>query len=309
LAVPVHDRLPPAAVAALRCPLCADDLEVVGRALRCRAGHAYDVARQGHVDLRGPRGSHGAGDDAAMVARRLSILRAGHFDPLLEALAAAVRLPSPTEAPTRDAPLPPGLVVDVGSGPGVHLAHLLDELPDRHGLAVDVSGPAARRAAQAHRRAGAIVADVWHGLPLADDAAAVVLDVFAPRRADEFHRILARDGILIVVTPEPDHLASLTRELDLLTVDPDKDRRLADAFSATFDLLGRSALRWSFQLDRVSAADLAGMGPGGHHLSADELTLRAARLPALVEVEAAVAVSTYRPLPGPISGTDGEEGR
>jgi 23S rRNA (guanine745-N1)-methyltransferase len=287
-------------VAALRCPVCAGDLEVVGRALRCGAGHAYDVAKQGHVDLRGPRGSRGAGDYAAMVARRLSILGAGHFDPLHDALAAAVDRPSP---------LPAGLVVDVGSGPGFQLARVLDALPDRHGLAVDVSGPAARRAAQAHPRAGAAVADVWHGLPVVDDAAAVLLDVFAPRRADEFHRVLAPDGILLVVTPEPDHLASLARDLDLLSVDPDKDRRLADTFSGSFDLLGRSALRWTVRVDRVSAADLAGMGPGGHHLSADELARRSARLPSLVEVEAAVVVSTYRPRPSPTAGVDGEEGR
>jgi 23S rRNA (guanine745-N1)-methyltransferase len=307
LAVPVHDRLPRQVVAALRCPVCAGDLEVVGRTLRCDAGHAYDVAKQGHVDLRGPRGSRGAGDDAAMVARRLSILEAGHFDPLLDALVAAVHRHSPPAA--ADGPLPAGLVVDVGSGPGVQLSHVLDALPDRHGLAVDVSGPAARRAAQAHPRAGAIVADVWHGLPVADDAAAVLLDVFAPRRADEFHRVLAPDGLLLVVTPEPEHLASLARRLDLPSVDPDKDRRLADAFSASFDLLDRSALRWTVRVDRASTADLAGMGPGGHHLSADELARRSARLPSLLEVEAAVVVSTYRPRPASTADVDGEEGR
>jgi 23S rRNA (guanine745-N1)-methyltransferase len=309
LAVPVHDRLPRAVAAALRCPVCTSDLEVVGRALRCPTGHAYDVARQGHVDLRGPRGSRGAGDDAAMVARRLAILRAGHFDPLLDALAAAVHRPTSPGRLEAHAALPAGLVVDVGSGPGIQLAHVLDALPGRHGLAVDVSHPAARRAAQAHPRAGAIVADVWHGLPLAADAAAVVLDVFAPRRADEFHRILAPGGILLVVTPEPDHLASLATELGLLSVDPEKDRRLGDAFGITFDLVERSRLRWTVQLDRASAADLAGMGPGGHHLSSDDLALRAGRLPAVVEVEAAVVLSTYRPRPAPTAGADGEEGR
>jgi 23S rRNA (guanine745-N1)-methyltransferase len=209
---------------------------------------------------------------------------------------------------SRHSPLPAGLVVDVGSGPGVQLSHVLDALPDRHGLAVDVSGPAARRAAQAHPRAGAIVADVWHGLPVVDDAAAVLLDVFAPRRADEFHRVLAPDGILLVVTPEPDHLASLAGDLDLLGR-PRQGPAARHAFGTSFDLLDRSASRWTVRVDRASAADLAGMGPGGHHLSADELARRSARLPSLLEVEAAVVVSTYRPRPAPTAGADGEEGR
>jgi 23S rRNA (guanine745-N1)-methyltransferase len=281
----VHDRLPPAVVAALRCPLCAGGLTVTGRSLRCAAGHTFDVARQGHVDLRGPRGSRGAGDDASMVARRLAVLRAGHFDPLLEALARTVR----------DHLRGPGLLVDVGAGPGVHLAHVLDALPDRPGLAVDVSRHASQRAALAHPWAGAVVADVWHGLPIADGAAAAILDVFAPRDADEFHRVLATSGIAVVVTPRPDHLDELARPLELLTVDPAKEQRLAAAFGTTFTVADREELRWPLRLDRRTAIEVAGMGPGGHHVDAAELARRAGALPEHLTVGAAVDITTYRP--------------
>jgi 23S rRNA (guanine745-N1)-methyltransferase len=290
LAVPVHDRLPPAVVAALRCPHEAGPLTLDGRTLRCVAGHAFDVARQGHVDLRGPRGSHGPGDDAAMVARRLAVLGAGHFDPLLEVLVRTVRagLAGPAGGVR-------GLVVDVGAGPGVHLARVLDALPAHHGLAIDVSKHAARRAALAHPRAGSVVADVWRGLPVADGAAAAVLDVFAPRDADEFARLLGPGGVAVVVTPHADHLAALARPLGLLTVDPAKETRLAVAFGRRFTTAASEPLRWPLRLDRAAAVDLAGMGPGGHHVDAAELARRAAALPERLEVEAAVTVTTYRP--------------
>jgi 23S rRNA (guanine745-N1)-methyltransferase len=296
LAVPVHDRLPPAVVAALRCPHDAGALTLDGRALRCTAGHAFDVARQGHVDLRGPRGSHGPGDDAEMVARRVGILAAGLFDPLLEVLVRTVR--------DGLAGGVPGLVVDVGAGPGVHLARVLDALPTHHGLAIDVSKHAARRAALAHPRAGSVVADVWHGLPVADGVAAAVLDVFAPRDADEFARLLVPNGIAVVVTPQADHLAALARPLDLLTVDPTKEVRLAAAFGRRFTVAASEAVRWPLRLDRTTAVDLAGMGPGGHHVDAAELTRRAAALPEVLEVEATVTVTTYRPGSDRQSGAD-----
>lgn len=284
MAVPVDERLPPPVVAALRCPVCAAPLTVVARTLRCARGHGFDVARQGHVDLRGPRGSHGPGDDATMVARRLEVLGAGHFDPLIEVLVSVVgaRLAAP------------GLVLDVGAGPGVHLARVLDALPDRFGLAVDVSKPASQRAALAHPRAGAIVADVWHGLPLVDGSVAAVLDVFAPRDAPEFHRVLAREGIAVVVTPEPDHLAGLAGPLGLLVVDPQKSARLEATFSPGFEVAERRTLRWTMHLDRDSATAVAGMGPGGHHLDQAELARRAEALPDRVEVQATVVVSIYR---------------
>ena len=36
----------------LLCPLCGADLMLAGNAWRCGAGHCYDVARQGYVNLR-----------------------------------------------------------------------------------------------------------------------------------------------------------------------------------------------------------------------------------------------------------------
>ena len=53
--------------------------------------------------------------------------------------------------------------------------------PDAVGLALDVSKPALRRAARAHPRAAAALADTWQRLPLADASTAVLLNVFAPR--------------------------------------------------------------------------------------------------------------------------------
>jgi 23S rRNA (guanine745-N1)-methyltransferase len=290
VALPVTDRLPRAVIDDLRCPVCRSPLRLADapdRALRCDDGHAFDVARQGHVDLRGPRGSRGAGDDATMVARRLEVLRAGHFDPLIGALVRTVRRYLTG----------PGLIVDVGAGPGVHLARVLDALPDRHGVAVDVSRHAAQRAALAHDRAGAVVADVWHGMPIADGAAAAVLDVFAPRDAGEFHRVLGPTGIAVLVTPRPDHLARLADPLGLLTVDPAKERRLATAFATSFEVVDREELRWELHLDRPTTIAVAGMGPGGHHLDGDELTRRAAALPDHLAAEAAVDLTTYRARP------------
>ncbi|MDO5628313.1 MAG: hypothetical protein Q4G43_08340 [Mobilicoccus sp.] len=65
-----------AALPMLLCPRCSADLDLEGRTLRCPAGHASDVARQGHVNfLSRPAGA--AADDAAMVAARVEVLSSG----------------------------------------------------------------------------------------------------------------------------------------------------------------------------------------------------------------------------------------
>ncbi|GGX31327.1 hypothetical protein GCM10010341_60970 [Streptomyces noursei] len=94
-----------------------------------------------------------------------------------------------------------GTVVDVGCGTGYYLAGVLDQLPDPRGLGLDASVRALRSAARAHRRAAAASWDVFRPFPLVDQAADVVLDVFAPRNPSEFHRVLRPSGRLIVVRP------------------------------------------------------------------------------------------------------------
>jgi 23S rRNA (guanine745-N1)-methyltransferase len=262
----------------LRCPVCRDRLEAAGAALRCPAGHSFDLARQGYVDLTAGRVTH-AGDTAEMLSARQALLEAGHFRVLTEALGEAV------------GDLPPGLVVDVGAGTGHHLAALLEGRPHDVGLAVDVSKPALRRAARAHPRLGAVRADAWRGLPIADGAAGTVLNVFAPRSGAEFHRILRPDGTLIVVTPAPEHLHELVAAADLVRVDPAKAERLSAALSPWFAAAGTRRYAWPLRLTPDEARAVVAMGPSAWHDGP-------ARVPAEpVPVTAAVEVTRWRPLP------------
>jgi 23S rRNA (guanine745-N1)-methyltransferase len=103
----------------------------------------------------------------------------------------------------------PGLVVDLAGGTGHYLAGVLDALPHRHGVCLDLSVPALRRAARAHPRAAALGADVWQPLPFADRSAALVVSIFGPRNAAETGRVLAPDGTLIIAAPGPRHLGEL----------------------------------------------------------------------------------------------------
>ncbi len=77
-------------LAALRCPICADPLTADAGALRCPAGHSFDVAKQGYANLLPGRGPAGA-DTPAMVATRAELLTAGHLRPVTAAVVDAAR--------------------------------------------------------------------------------------------------------------------------------------------------------------------------------------------------------------------------
>lgn len=267
----------------LRCPLCGGGLALGDGVLRCEAGHSFDVARQGYVNL-----VPGAGDSTEMVEAREAFLDAGHFRTLTAAIA--------NEAAGIDAP---GAMVDLGAGTGHHLAPLLDALPDRVGLALDASTAALRRAGRSHPRVAAIGADAWKPLPVRDGVAAVVLSVFAPRNAAEMARILSPGGALVAVTPTTRHLYELVGPLGLLSVPDDKEDRLDAQLEGHFTLAERRAVEHSMFLTREEAAQLVRMGPSAWHVDEQAVQERLSSLPDPLTVTASATVSRFTPVREP----------
>jgi 23S rRNA (guanine745-N1)-methyltransferase len=286
-----------ACVRFLVCPVCGAAMEAADGALRCTAGHAFDLAREGYANLliTRHRRSRIKGDTVAMVAARASFLARGHYARLADAVGGLVA----RHLRARDPASEPGCVVDVGCGIGYHLGRLRDRLladgvtpPCLFGT--DVSKHAVRRAARAHPQASFLVADTRTGIPLASHRAVAVLDVFAPREGAELARLLAPDGLLVVVTPGPAHLAELAERVGLLGIQPEKQRAVADGLAPWFRPPAASRrLRYALELTGPEAAELARMGPSAWHLSPAALA-DAERLDRL-EVTADFQLATYAP--------------
>lgn len=268
----------------LRCPHCGGVLELDGGAAGCAAGHSFDVARQGYLNLLPGDARTGSADTAAMVRARAELLAAGHYAPIATAVAGAAV----------DAAGTASRAIDLGAGTGYYLAAVLDRLPAAHGLALDVSKHALRVAARAHARIGAVGCDAWAGLPVRDAAAALAINVFAPRDPAELQRVLAPGGALVVVTPNPGHLAELVSTVGMLTVQERKRERLAGKLGDLFDPLGEAVVERQLQLDHTALAALVAMGPSARHLSEREVAQRVAALADPLAVTLSVTVATYR---------------
>ncbi|MEY9929473.1 23S rRNA (guanine745-N1)-methyltransferase [Catenulispora sp. GP43] len=251
----------------LSCPHCATALiveESSGVRLLCEEGHAFDVARPGYVSLLAGGGVPGTADTAEMVAERAAFLGAGHYDGIAD-LIADLAADAADGAADDDS-----CVLDLGAGTGYYLARVLDRV-DRPGIALDVSKHAARLAAKAHPRIGAVVADAWAGLPVRGRAASVLLNVFAPRNPREMRRVLRPSGRAIVVVPEPDHLRELIAEYGLMAVDDRKPQRLREQFADRFEVESEHPCKTVLSLSADEVSRLIGMGPNAWHERAEEV--------------------------------------
>lgn len=252
------------AVSALRCPVCQGPVGLSGTSplsLSCVAGHSFDAAKQGYFNLLTGRGTAFEADTAEMVAARNDFLEAGHYTPLAEAVAELA-------APVLTAP--GSLILDSGTGTGHYLHAVLDRTPAA-AIGMDISKFALRRAARLNPGAINLAWDIWRPLPLADHTVDAIIVVFAPRNPPEFARVLRPGGRVIVVTPQSGHLAEIAERTGMLSIEPGKDGRLVEAMQEFFVPGESLLLDVELTLDGRDIADVAFMGPAGHHLERQSL--------------------------------------
>ncbi len=223
---------------ALRCPLDKLPLQQSRDGLRCSAGHNFDIARQGYVNLLGPndKRSRDPGDTKAMVAARRAFLQAGYFQLLADSMGHFLQ-----------GELEEGsVVVDAGCGDGYYTDQLCQQqdVPGRGSPAI-ISFDISKWAMQLAARSGAATWLVASNrkIPLADGCADIVLSVFGFPHFAEFARILKPGGLLLLADAGPHHLLEL-REILYESLKPYRETSPAAAIDAGFRSAGRSETRF-----------------------------------------------------------------
>jgi 23S rRNA (guanine745-N1)-methyltransferase len=250
----------------IRCPICDFPLLPSGRTVICANRHSFDVAREGYLNLlaAGGRAPRTPGDAPEMLRARTRFVGQGFFQPLVDAVGEIVG-----ESISDLAGGEPASVLDVGCGQGYLIDGVRRLLAARlTGRAVcwfgsDVAKAAPRQAARNHPEVGFVVADTNAKLPFAE--VGVLLNSFAPRNPAEFHRITRPSARLLVVIPTARHLSEARHELNLLSVQEEKERVVVEQLAGRF-VLGRvQPLEYSIALRPADVADLVLMTPNYWH--------------------------------------------
>lgn len=248
---------PAGQVVGLLCPVCYQPLTSVGACWRCPAGHSFDTAREGYVNLWRPAGRppRHQGDTRSMLQARRRFLEQGHFEPLLQQLAALIAPHAPTS---------PWRMVEAGCGEGYFIGRLAARFPTAISLGFDYARDACRLAARRYPGVQFFVADVNRRWLLEDRSVTVALSLFAPRQGAELRRVLQPAGRLIVVIPGPTHLAELRAHYPLLGQEADKRARL-EARLPDFVVDHSERLSYPLTLTPAAVGDWLAMTPHAWH--------------------------------------------
>lgn len=184
----------------LCCPVCGQLLNREEKRYLCPAGHSFDRARQGYVNLlqsqRSSQRSHG--DDREMVTARRAFLEKGYYAPLRELLTEKVYFYTDES----------GVIADAGCGEGWYTEGVAARLPQATVIGFDISKEALKWAAKRQGLDHLAVASCY-AMPLADGSVDGLLNFFSPLAAEEYARVLKPGGHLFRAVPGEKHLWEL----------------------------------------------------------------------------------------------------
>ena len=171
------------------CPVCSGALLRVNQSYRCEKGHCFDLAKEGYVNLLiGSKSTDKMGDSKESAAARHAFLEKGYYACLKHAIV----------------PLMQGNVLDICCGEGYY-----DNAPPGCVLyGFDLSKTMVRLAAKRKNGGQYFVANLSR-IPIASGSIDTAIHLFAPFHAEEFARVLKKDGVLYSVIPGRSHLIEI----------------------------------------------------------------------------------------------------
>ena len=190
------------------CPVCGGALEETDSGVRCKAGHSFDRAKEGYVNLlvASRMRTKTPGDSKEMVAARHRFLNGGGYAPFAKELARLCVEQARRKGGTLH-------ILDAGCGEGYYdeaVCAALEAAGLPFALAgFDISKAAVRLAAKRRIPGAAFAVAGSFAAPVQSGWADLVLNVFSPFAGEEFHRCLAPGGRLIYAVPTARHLMGL----------------------------------------------------------------------------------------------------
>lgn len=217
-----------------RCPICRNRFTLVGNSLKCDKGHSFDIASSGYINLLKPgkMNNSKAGDSKEMIRARSNFFLSKSYLPIREKICEIVgRFKN-------------DVIIDAGCGEGYYTEGLAECLPSSSVIGFDMSKFGCEHGAKSARRGCKSnvlysVSSIFE-MPVDNGCADIVVNMFAPVASEEFLRVLATQGLLIVVSSGIEHLNGLK---SVLYEDVYKNEEKFPSYDG-FELLGVENLKY-----------------------------------------------------------------
>ena len=260
------------------CPVCQSPLLPNAKIWQCAGQnlnnqnpnlrqHSFDVAKQGYVNLLPVQHKHSKnpGDTDNAIKARQQFLAKGHYQGFRQSL-----LDFAKDSLT---PIDDFCWLDIGCGEGYYSQKLFEQVFDfaqqnnlnnPTAIALDISKPAVTATAKALKnftknQVYSCVASASN-VPILSGTVNVISTIFSPILPEEFYRLLAKDGFLLIGKPKANHLFEL-RQAIFDRVEAHDSQKFVEQLTPLFHLIKEQHCSYQIQLNATELADLLAMTP------------------------------------------------
>lgn len=190
----------------LQCPLCGDKMTVSNdeKRLYClgQRVHSFDFSTKGYVNFAINKGI--TGDSKEAVRSRSDFLNKGYYKPVCDSLCEILQKYKSN-----------GFLIDAGCGEGYYTKRMAELGYSVLGIDLSkfaINSTASRLQVKNNNNSFACVGSIFK-MPVGDASVDAIVSVFAPCSEKEMARVLADDGVMIVVSAGREHLMGLKKVL------------------------------------------------------------------------------------------------
>lgn len=265
----------------LSCPKCHQPLHRINKSMQCDAHHNYDLAKAGYINLllNPDKSTNNPGDSKESLIARKAYLNKGYYDPILFEVVNYIKdhLHQNME------------ILDLGCGEGYYtyrMKQLLGDTNTYYGL--DISKDAIQMATRYDKGITWIVGNAKN-IPLTDHSLDVITALFTVVIPAEIARCLKKDGYMIHVTANRNHLIEI-KELIYDEVKTKSDEHIRFDFPVlkSYDFQKKVVIN-----EREDALNLLKMTPHYYHIKKEKRdileTLQA------LEITIDLRITVYQP--------------
>lgn len=212
----------------LKCPSCEENLikDINKKIYSCKNNHCFDIAKQGYVNLliSNQLKSKIHGDSPEMLNARKSILFSGYYKSISDLLVKTINL----ELKNKEELIS---ILDLGCGIGYYLKELKNNFDNLliNYYGIDISKSGIVEACKLDKSINWAVGST-NKLPYLDNSVDILISIFSPFTLTECERVLKKDGLLFVISPNQGHLIELKEKIYPNIILKREDRNELDSF-------------------------------------------------------------------------------
>lgn len=242
----------------LACPKCHLELKKTDKTYQCMNHHGYDIAKRGYINLllNPDKSTNHPGDSKESLISRRAFLNKGYYDPIL--LECTRYIKQHTSHPLN--------LLDLGCGEGYYSKKAKEILGNTHHYyALDISKTAIDMATRYDKDITWIVANSKN-IPITDHSLDVIMALFTVVNGDEIKRTLKKDGYMIHVTANRNHLIEIKHLIyDEIINKSDKFIRQPFNILKSYDFIKKISIG-----NKEDTLNLLKMTPHYYHIKKDK---------------------------------------